>query len=69
MLGEEKLYQKIMFFALLINFLLNLLLIPIFKELSGALSTALSLFYGMLYLFLLQRKSWYKYFYYITFYD
>ena len=43
MLGEEKLYQKIMFAALILNFVLNLLLIPAFKELGAAITTCITL--------------------------
>jgi O-antigen/teichoic acid export membrane protein len=45
MLGEEKLYQKIMLTALVFNFVLNLLLIPIWHELGAAITTMLTLFF------------------------
>jgi O-antigen/teichoic acid export membrane protein len=43
MLGAEKLYQKIMFASLILNFVLNLLLIPAFKELGAAITTCITL--------------------------
>jgi O-antigen/teichoic acid export membrane protein len=43
MMGEEKLYQKIMLLACLFNFILNLLLIPIWKEVGAALASMLTL--------------------------
>lgn len=45
MLGEEKLYQKIMLTALVFNFVLNLLLIPLWHELGAAITTMLTLFF------------------------
>ncbi|MFO0415194.1 MAG: polysaccharide biosynthesis C-terminal domain-containing protein [Bacteroidota bacterium] len=39
MLGEEKLYQKIMLAACVINLILNLLLIPVWKELGAAFAS------------------------------
>jgi O-antigen/teichoic acid export membrane protein len=45
MLGEEKLYQKIMLSALVFNFVLNLLLIPLWHELGAAITTMLTLLF------------------------
>lgn len=45
MLGHEKLYQKIMALALLLNFVLNLLLIPWFEVLGAAAATMLTLIF------------------------
>jgi O-antigen/teichoic acid export membrane protein len=45
MLGEEKLYQKILLSALVFNFVLNLLLIPLWHELGAAITTMLTLFF------------------------
>jgi O-antigen/teichoic acid export membrane protein len=43
MLGEEKLYQKIMLAACIINLILNLLLIPVMKELGAALASLITI--------------------------
>jgi O-antigen/teichoic acid export membrane protein len=45
MLGEEKLYQKIMLAALIFNFVLNLLLIPTWHELGATITTLLTLLF------------------------
>lgn len=43
MMGEEKLYQKIMLCACIVNLILNLLLIPILKETGAALSSMITM--------------------------
>jgi O-antigen/teichoic acid export membrane protein len=45
MLGEEKLYQKIMLAACLLNVLLHLLLIPMFKETGAAVASMTTLLF------------------------
>ena len=57
MLGHEKLYQKIMIITLLINFLFNLLLIPVFKELGAAITQLLTLvFWNLAAVYFVKRK-------------
>jgi O-antigen/teichoic acid export membrane protein len=57
MLGEEKLYQKIMLAALVFNFVLNLLLIPQWHELGAAITTMLTLlFWNMLAVYFARKK-------------
>jgi len=43
MMGEEKLYQKIMLCACIVNLILNLLLIPILKETGAALASMITM--------------------------
>jgi len=57
MLGEEKLYQKIMLAALVFNFVLNLLLIPKWHELGAAITTMLTLlFWNVLAVYFARKK-------------
>jgi O-antigen/teichoic acid export membrane protein len=57
MLGQEKLYQKIMLTALLLNFVLNLLLIPYFKQYGAAASTMVTLiFWNVLAVYFARKK-------------
>jgi O-antigen/teichoic acid export membrane protein len=43
MLGEEKLYQKIMLATCIINLILNLLLIPVWKEVGAAIASLITI--------------------------
>jgi O-antigen/teichoic acid export membrane protein len=57
MLGEEKLYQKIMFAALVLNFVLNLLLIPVYKETGAAVTTCVTLvFWNLVSVYYARKK-------------
>ena len=56
MLGEEKLFQKIMLSALLLNFILNLLLVPVYSEKGAALANMLTLIYWNLVAVYFTRK-------------
>lgn len=57
MLGLEKLYQKIMILALLLNFVLNLLLIPYYGVMGAAATTMLTLiFWNVLAVYFARKK-------------
>ncbi|MBU6157678.1 MAG: polysaccharide biosynthesis C-terminal domain-containing protein [Bacteroidetes bacterium] len=57
MLGQEKLYQKIMIISLILNFLLNLLLIPILKETGAAITHFVTLvFWNLLSVYFVHKK-------------
>jgi O-antigen/teichoic acid export membrane protein len=57
MLGHEKLHQKIMTLALLLNFLLNLLLIPLFGVIGAAATSMLTLiFWNVLAVYYARKK-------------
>lgn len=57
MLGQEKLYQKIMFAALILNFVLNLLLIRVYRETGAAVTTFLTLLFWNLVSVYYARKK------------
>lgn len=57
MLGEEKLYQKIMLAALVFNFVFNLLLIPVWYELGAAITSMLTLiFWNVIAVYFARKK-------------
>jgi O-antigen/teichoic acid export membrane protein len=57
MLGQEKLYQKIMFVTMLLNFVLNLLLIPTYKASGAALTTFITLvFWNAVTVYFVKKK-------------
>jgi O-antigen/teichoic acid export membrane protein len=57
MLGQEKLYQKIMIISLILNFILNLLLIPTLKEIGAAITHLLTLvFWNLVSVYFVRKK-------------
>jgi len=57
MIGQEKMYLRVLLIALLINLILNVLLIPIYGIIGAAIASAISLVFWNIYLVVYVKKT------------